>query len=176
MAEFAQPQVTREIMAEHARNLLDQQITTDNAITLAVGIFSRSELARAIMAANPKPIKYSSAMRRVERWFTGAAETRKPSKASREQVAEVLKGNQRALAQLFPQGVRMRLNATLVIGGDPSYSRRRTGIIVDFNAEETADLLVQAQEDPDEAWQTFFDVYICPAGWVEQPVIQFQTR
>lgn len=176
MAEFAQPPATREIIAEHARNLLDQQITTDNGITLAVGIFSRSELARAIMAANPKPIKYSSAMRRVERWFTGAAEARKPSKASREQVAEILKGNQRVLAQLFPNGVRMRLDATLVIGGNPKYSRRRRGIIVDFSANEIADFLIEAQEEPDEAWQTFFDVYLCPAGWVEQPVIQLQTR
>lgn len=176
MAEFDQPAATREAITQHARDLLSQKITVDNAIPLAVGMFSRSELARAIMAANPKPIKYSSALRRVERWFTGAAETRKPSRASREQVAEILKENQRALAQLFPNGVRMRLNATLVIGGDPSYSRRRTGIIVDFNADETADLLVQAQEDPDEAWQTFFDVYVCPAGWVEQPVIQLETR
>ena len=176
MAEFDQPAATREAIAEHARDLLSQKITADNAIALAVGMLSRSELARAIMAANPKPIKYSSALRRVERWFTGAAETRKPSKASREQVAEILKENQRALAQLFPNGLRMRLNATLVIGGDPAYSRRRTGIIVDFTADETAELLLQAQEDPDEAWQTFFDVYVCPAGWVEQPVIQLETR
>ena len=167
---------TRDAIAQHARDLLTEQITADNAISMAVGILSRSELARAIMAVNPKPIKYSSALRRVERWFTGAAENRKPGKTSREQVAEILKQNQRVLAQLFPHGVRMRLDATLVIGGNPKYSRRRRGIIVDFSADETADLLIEAQEEPDEAWQTFFDVYLCPAGWVEQPVIQLQPR
>ncbi len=176
MAEFAQPAVTRTAIEQQARELLEYQIAPAQAIDLAVRIFSRGELARAIVAQNPKPIKYSSALRRVERWFTRGAEARKPSRRSCEQVAALLRGNREALAQIFPQGLRLRLDAVLTIGGNPKYRRPRTGITVDFSADEAAALLLQAQEDPDEAWQTFFDVYVCPAGLVEQPLLRVEVR
>lgn len=177
MAEFEQPQATRDALRDYARDYLAGQISPKNAIDLAKGALSRRELALAVQASSDKPIKYKSALRRVERWFTSASEQRKPSKASQKAVAEALRANEKALQRVAGEQGKftMTLDATVSVGGDPSpsYTRRRTGITVAFSPEEAQDLLTKALTDPDEAWQVWMDVYVLPGSVIEQPRIRF---
>lgn len=178
VAEFEQSEATRKALRDHARAYLAGQIAPSNAIELAKSVLSRGDMARAVQASNPTPIKYSSALRRVERWWTSAGEKRAPSKASREQVARVLKENEEAIRRVAGEApaLKFHLDATISINGDPgkSYTRRHTGIVVAFSSEEAQRLLTQALEDPDEAWQTWMDVYVLPASLIEQPRIRFE--
>lgn len=177
MAEFAQPTATREALAQQVADLLNQRITAAHAFDLARQVLSKSEIAVGLAGTSDKKSKaYKAALRRVERWVTAAAEKRKPSKTSLAQMAAMLQKNRQALTSQFPRGVRMTLNATITVGGNPQYRRQRTGITVDFAAEEAAALLLHAQEDPDEAWQDFFDAYVMPAGTVDNPQIRLEVR
>ena len=68
--------------------------------------------------------------------------------------------------------IEVRLDAVIAVGDDPKYRRRRTGIQVQFSADEASALLAHAlsddEDEQDEAWQDFFDAYVMPAGTVEQ--------
>ena len=71
-------------------------------------------------------------------------------------------------------GFKMKLDATIAVADDPEYARERTGIQVLFSPNQAATLLSNALHKPDEAWQNFFDVYVMPAGTVEDAKIRFQ--
>lgn len=71
-------------------------------------------------------------------------------------------------------GFKMTVKADYAAGGDPAYLRRQKQMSsIRFTANEARTLLNQAQADPDEAWQTFFDVYILPSGTIEHAHISF---
>ena len=162
MAEFAQPPATREALHDAAQKLVADRAGLPALLQHIIGS-STAQIAR----------QADVSQRTAQRWqsfLTGkGSQQRKPSTRSLQK-----------LAQATPGPLRMRLDATLVIGGDPAYSRRRTGIIVDFSDEEAAEMVSEAladdEENKDDAWQTFFDVYACPAGWVEQPNIHLSMR
>ena len=159
MAEFAQSAASRAAIHDAARSFVSGRATI-------------SEQRQHILTAPVKTLAKQAGVseRQVYRWRSMLLE-----KGS--QKRRVGKKSLEKLAKADPGKVRLNLDATLVIGGDPAYSRRRSGIVVDLSADEASELLGHAlgdEEDQDEAWQDFFDDYVCPAGWVEQPRIRFQ--
>jgi hypothetical protein len=164
-------------MTERVRDLLDSSFLPANALTLALGVFSKQQIAERLAGATDRKNKaYKAALRNVERWTTAALEKRKPGKAAQAKMVEMLKTDHQALAQQFPGGLELRLDAIITVGGDPKYSRRRTGIRVALDANEAANLLLHAQEDADEAWQDFFDVYVMPAGTIDDARLRLDAR
>ncbi len=177
MAEFEQSPATRTEMTERVAELLRASFTPANALQQAQGVFSKSQIAERLAGTTDRKSKvYKAALRNVERWTTAAIERRKPSKAAQQKLVTLLQTDRQALAQQFARGIQLHLDAIITVGGNPKYSRRRTGIIVDFNADESVSLLLHAQEDPDEAWQDFFDMYVMPAGTVENPRLRLEPR
>ncbi len=174
MAQFSQSAASRAAIQEAAQSYLDQLINPGNVFSLATQTFSKSQIAERLSGTSDRKSKeYKAALRRVERWVTSAKEQRKPRRSSLEQLASALHKDPQAIKAAAPGGLRMTLDASLTPGGDPKYQRMRRGIQVDFDADATAHLLVHAQDDPDEAWQDFFDQYIFPYGLVDNPIIHF---
>lgn len=177
MAEFEQSAATRAEMTERATDLLDTAFLPANALQQALGVWSKSQIAEHLSGtANRKDKAYKAALRNIERWTTAGVEKRKPGKASLQKLAAALKTDRQALEQQFPAGLQLRLDGIIAVADDPKYSRRRTGILVNFSASQGADLLLHAQEDPDEAWQDFFDVYVLPAGTIENARLRLEAR
>ncbi len=74
-------------------------ISTDNAFDIAQERYtSKSEWAMALAGTTDKHSKdYKSALRKVERWTTGAQQHYKPSKASQQQMEEILSKDAKAI-------------------------------------------------------------------------------
>lgn len=177
MAEFEQSAATRAEMTERAMELLEASFLAANALQQALGVWSKSQIAEHLAGtADRKNKTYKAALRNIERWTTAGAERRKPGKASQQKLIMLLKTDRQALAQQFSRGLQLRLDAIIAVADDPKYSRRRTGIVVNFTSSQSADLLLHAQEDADEAWQDFFDVYVMPAGTIENPRLRLEPR
>ncbi len=139
----------------------EQSAETRAAIHDAARAFLRSPgvIARMAGTSDKKSRAYKSAQRRVQRWTARAGqEQRRPSKM--------------ALAALG--GFQLHLEARIAVGGDSQYERLRQ-IDLSLEAAEAAALLSHAisenEEDQDDAWQDFFDVYVMPSGTVEGPQI-----
>ncbi|HLV98527.1 MAG TPA: hypothetical protein VKT82_07585 [Ktedonobacterales bacterium] len=177
MAEFEQSAATRAEMTERVRDLLDAHFLPTNALQQALGVFSKQQVAERLAGTTDRKSKaYKAARRNVERWTTTGAEKRKPGKAAQAKLVDILKADRQALAQEFPSGLRLRLDATIVVADDPEYSRDRTGIVVNFSPNQGVNLLLHAQEDADEAWQDFFDVYVMPAGTIDDARLRLDAR
>lgn len=70
------------------------------------------------------------------------------------------------LSTFGKQKIQMKLDATLVVGGNPKYARFRRGIVVHVDRQLLNHALGD-EESQDEAWQDFFDDYLMPEGEVE---------
>ncbi len=177
MAEFEQSAATRAEMTDRVQDLLDAAFLPANALQQALSVWSKSQIAEHLAGTTDRKSKpYKAALRNIERWTTNAVEKRKPGKASLQKLATALKSDRLALTQQFSAGLQLRLDAVIAVAADPKYSRRRTGIVVDFTPNQGADLLLHAQDDPDEAWQDFFDVYVMPAGTIEDARLRLEAR
>ncbi len=177
MAEFDQSQETRAEMDERVADLLGTRFLPASALQQALGVLSKGQIVERLAGTTDRKNKtYKAALRNVERWTTAGVEKRKPGKAAQEKLVTMLQTDRQALARQFVGGIQLHLDAIIAVGGDPKYSRRRTGIVVDFNADESASLLLHAQEDPDEAWQDFFDGYVMPAGTIENAKLRLDPR
>jgi hypothetical protein len=177
VAEFEQSVATRAEMTERATELLDASLLPANALQQALGVRSKSQIAEHLAGTTDRKSKaYKAALRNIERWTTAGVEKRKPGKASQQKLVALLKTDHQALEQQFSRGLQLRLDGIIAVADDPKYSRRRTGIVVNFSSSQGADLLLHAQDDPDEAWQDFFDVYVMPAGTIENARLRLDAR
>ena len=177
MAAFEQSTATRAEMTERAQDLLDTVFLPANALQQALSVWSKSQIAAHLAGTADKKNKaYKAALRNIERWTTSAVEKRKPGKASLQKLVAALKTDRQALTQQFSTGLQLRLEGIIAVADDPKYSRRRTGIVVNFSSSQGADLLLHAQDNPDEAWQDFFDVYVMPAGTIEDARLRLEAR
>lgn len=100
-------------------------------------------------------------VRTVNRWkasLTGSgSQARNPFKQSGAKLA----------AAAGP--VSLHVSMTLSIGGDDEYSVERS---TDVDMDE--DFLALALEDPDAAWDEFFDVYGINPGIIEEAEVYFE--
>jgi hypothetical protein len=177
VAEFEQSAATRAEITERAMDLLNAAFLPANALQQALSVWSKSQIAEHLAGtADRKNKTYKAALRNIERWTTTGVEKRKPGKASLQKLVSALKTDRQALTQQFATGLQLRLEGVIAVADDPKYSRRRTGIVVNFSPSQGVDLLLHAQDDPDEAWQDFFDVYVMPAGTVENARLRLEAR
>lgn len=157
MAEFAQSKAARAAIKEATREHLQQRIAST----------SSGELARELAGTSDRKSKaYLSAQRNVNRWKAAiagsASERRKPKDASLKKMAQHV------------PGFKLSIKADFAVGDDPKYLRKGKDMAgVRFNDEAAQDFLEHALDDPDEAYQDFFDQYVIPSGTIENPRFSF---
>ena len=142
MAEFEQSQATRQAMRDAAKQYL-----------------RRASVISALAGTSDKKSRaYKSAQRRVERWTAEPGkQQRKPSLAALATVADALE---------------VDVVADYAVADDLTYSRRNKHMKTHLPSEKSAEFLNEALNNPDEAWQTFLDWYVIPAGTAERATVK----
>ena len=149
MAEFPQPPASRAALHE-----------------AAVKYLRSSSVVSALAGTSDKKSKaYRNAARRVQ--LLTAPEGRKQRrKATPGKLDGVGK----------PKTIHFA--GHIVVGGDPKYGvfrEPRGGVaLTDQEASRMLSHALGDEEDQDEAWQDFFDAYIMPAGFIENPIVSFK--
>lgn len=142
MAEFEQSAASRQAMRDAAKQYL-----------------RRASVISALAGTSDKKSRaYKSAQRRVERWTAAPGQQqRKASAAALATVAGALE---------------VDIVADYAVADDSKYSRRNKHMTKVLPSQVSSDFLAQALNNPDEAWQTFLDWYVIPAGTAERATVK----
>lgn len=143
----------------------DQSAASRSALSEAAAKHLRSSSVISALAgtSDKKSKAYRNAARRMQ--LLTAPEGRKQRrKATPGKLSKVGKPTQ------------MHFAGHIIVGGDPEYDVKRDATI-SLTADEASRMLSHAlgdEEDQDEAWQDFFDAYIMPEGFIENPQVSFK--
>ncbi len=183
------------LLAATIRQSLNERITPNNALELANTAFEqRSELVRALAAALParpgskaaqdSKLHLESTRRNVNRYFaTPGKEQRKPSQATKEAIARLLKenpaANRAALYRLAREtgSLEISIEGEVSISNDTRYRRLPAHGAVQMSGEQAlAFLEAGISGDSQAAYELFFEAYHSTPGTVALPQIVLVLR
>lgn len=138
-------------------------ISTDNAFEIAQERYSsKSEWAAALAGTTDKHSKdYKAALRKVERWTTGAQQKYKPSKASQKQMEEILSKDAKAIEKALEaddvEGLDVDFAGEITVSEDTRY---RKSIQFSMNRTEAGKVLAAINAGkPGAASREFWKAY-----------------
>lgn len=161
-----------DVMRERFSEVRDQAIRPDNAFNLARTTYQNtSEWAAALAGTTDRKSKeYKAAKRNVERWTTTAKERRKPSAKALERLAELLRQDERAIAQTAP-------SLLVVVSGRLKVSEDRRQRTVEFPLDhtQTAEVIQAISRGEDGlAYERLWEAYGLIPDEVENARIVFK--
>lgn len=144
-------------------------IDRSNALDIAQERYaSKREWAMALAGTTDTHSKqYKAALRRVERWTTSAQQKYKPSKASQEQNADLLRKDAKAIEQALEdddiEAVDVDFSGEITVSGDTRY---RKGLTFSMTTTEAGAVLAAMNAGkPGAASKAFWKSY-----GISQPV------
>lgn len=148
-------------------------ITPHTAFGLAHAVYTHnSEWATALSGTTDKKSStYKAALRRVQRWTTSGKERRTPSVGAQQQLAEVLREDERAIDVALDQRGEIELDVEGAVTTSQDTRERRVAITLSADEAKAVSAAIRAGETA-HAYELIWTAY----GHIPDRVVKAQVR